>query len=161
MYANKQTRLFSFGRSLASRVSLCGWRKMLSQRSRTRHEHGTVVADGCRRTAPRGQLAEPQREAERLTELRLPAHRLLAQLWLALGDHKQAKHHALAAYRWAWADGEPYVHRYELTKTTELLQKLNVPIPNLPSYDPAKDEPFPCEADVRATIEKLRAEKES
>lgn len=107
-----------------------------------------------------GQLAEPQREAERLAQLRKPAHRLLAQLWLALGDHEQAKHHALAAYRWAWADGEPYVNRYELTRTTELLQQMNVPIPNLPPYDPAKDEPFPWEADVRAAIEKLRAEKE-
>ena len=108
-----------------------------------------------------GQLAEPQREAERLAQLRQPAHRLLAQLWLALGDAEQAKHHALAAYRWAWADGEPYVHRYELTRTTELLQQMNVPIPNLPPYDPAKDEPFPWEADVRAAIEKLKAEKEA
>ncbi len=107
-----------------------------------------------------GQLVEPQREAERLAQLRQPAHRLLAQLWNALGDPAQANHHALAAYRWAWADGEPYVHRYELTKTTELLQQMNVPIPNLPPYDPAKDEPFPWEADVRAAIEKLRAEKE-
>jgi hypothetical protein len=108
-----------------------------------------------------GQLAEPQVEAERLAQLRTPAHRLLAQLWLALGNPEQAKHHALAAYRWAWADGEPYVHRYELTKTTELLQQMNVPVPNLPPYDPAKDEPFPWEADVRAAIEKLRAEKEA
>ena len=106
-----------------------------------------------------GQLAEPQREAERLAQLRKPAHRLLAQLWLALGDPAQAKHHALAAYRWAWADGEPYVNRYELTKTTELLQQMNVPIPNLPPYDPAKDEKLPWEDDVRAAIEKLRAEK--
>ena len=68
--------------------------------------------------------------------------------------------HALAAYKWAWADGEPFVHRYELTKTTELLRQLNVPIPNLPPYDPAKDEPLPWEADVRAAIEKLRAEKQ-
>lgn len=108
-----------------------------------------------------GQLVEPQREAERLAQLRKPAHRTLAQLWLALGDPEQVKHHALAAYRWAWADGEPYVNRYDLTKTTELLQQMNVPIPNLPPYDPAKDEPFPWEADVRAAIEKLRAEKEA
>ena len=51
------------------------------------------------------------------------------------------------------------MHRYELTKTTELLNTLGVPIPNLPPYDPAKDEPFPWEADVRAAIEKLKAEK--
>lgn len=96
-------------------------------------------------------------EAERLAGLRDPAHRLLAQLWLALGDRAKAEHHALAAYKWAWADGELYVHRYELTKTTELLNELGVQIPKLPPYDPAKDEPFPWEADVRAVIEKLKA----
>jgi len=94
-----------------------------------------------------------------LAQLRQPAYRFLAQLWLALGEYEQAKKHALAAYKWAWADGEPYVNRYEVTKTTELLQQMNVPIPNLPPYDPDKDEPFPWEADVRAAIEKLRAEK--
>lgn len=108
-----------------------------------------------------GQLANPREEAERLSQIRDPAHRLLAQLWLALGDPEKGKHHALAAYKWAWADGEPYVHRYELTQTTALLRQMNVPIPNLPPYDPAKDEPFPWEAEVRAAIEKLRAEKEA
>lgn len=103
-----------------------------------------------------GQLDEPQREAERLAGLPRPSHRLLAQLWIALGDTAQAKHHALAAYQWAWADGEPYVHCYELTRTTELLRQMSVPILKLPAYDPAKDEPFPWEADVRAYIEKLR-----
>ena len=98
-------------------------------------------------------------EAERLAGLRQPAHRYLAVLWREIGDLEQAKQHALAAYTWAWADGEPYVHCYELTKTTELLQQMNVPVPVLPPYDPTKDEPFPWEADVRAAIEKLKAEK--
>ena len=108
-----------------------------------------------------GQLANPREEAERLAQLRAPAHRFLAQLWLALGDPSQAMHHALAAYKDAWADGEPYVKRYALTQTTELLRRMNVPIPNLPPYDPAKDEKPPWEADVRAAIEKLRAKKEA
>jgi hypothetical protein len=102
---------------------------------------------------------EARNEAQRLAQLREPAHRNLAQLWQMLGDLDQAKHHALAAYTWAWADGEPYVNRYELTKTTELLNELGIPIPNLPPYDPANDEPFPWEAEVRAAIEKIRAEK--
>jgi tetratricopeptide (TPR) repeat protein len=106
-----------------------------------------------------GQFANSREEAERLAQLRNPAHRLLAQLWLALGDTKQAKEHALAAYKWAWADGEPYVNRYELTQTTELLRQMNVRIPNHPPYDPAKDEKLPWEDDVRAAIEKLKAEK--
>ncbi|MCA8995266.1 MAG: hypothetical protein KDA88_25050, partial [Planctomycetaceae bacterium] len=67
--------------------------------------------------------------------------------------------HAVAAYKWAWADGEPYVRRYELTQTTELLQQMNLPIPNLPPYDPAKDEKLPWEDDVLAAIEKLKAKK--
>ena len=105
------------------------------------------------------QFANSREEAERLAQLRNPAHRLLAQLWLALGDTKQAKEHALAAFKWAWADGEPYVHRYELTQTTELLRQMNVPIPNLPPYEPAKDAKLPWEDDVRAAIEKLKADK--
>lgn len=108
-----------------------------------------------------GQLTgdDARNEAKRLAQLRQPAHRILAMFWSAIGNLDQAKQHALAAYRWAWADGEPYVNRYELTKTAELLQQMDVPIPDLPPYDPAKDEPFRWEADVRAAIEKLRAEK--
>ena len=102
---------------------------------------------------------EARNEAQRLAQLRAPAHRSLGQLWQMLGDLDQAKHHALAAYTWAWADGEPYVNRYELTKSTELLHELGVPIPNLPPYDPANDEPFPWEVSVRAVIEELLAEK--
>jgi hypothetical protein len=104
--------------------------------------------------------ADARSEAERLAQLRRPAHRYFVLLWQAIGDLDQAKHHALAAYKRAWGDGEPYVDRYELTKTTELLNELGVPVPNLPPYDPAKDEPFPWEAEIRAAIEKLRAEKE-
>lgn len=106
-----------------------------------------------------GQLPDPRHEAEQLAKLNEPAHRRLAELWLAIGDHEQAIHHALKAYRWAWADGEPYVHRYELDKSRELLEKLGEPIPDLPPYDPAKDPKLPWEDEVAAAIEKLRAEK--
>jgi hypothetical protein len=106
-----------------------------------------------------GQLADPRREAEQLSNAKRPFHRALADLWLAIGDHEQAKKHALAAYKSAWADGEPYVFRYELNKARALLEALSEPIPNLPPYDPAKDEKFPCEDEVAAAIEKLRAEK--
>jgi hypothetical protein len=107
------------------------------------------------------QLPNPCDEAERLAQLRDPAHRYLSLLWLAIGEREQAKNHAIAAYKWAWADGEPYVHRYELTKTTELLQQLEIPIPNLPPYDVTKDELLPWEADVQAVIKKLRVQKET
>ena len=108
-----------------------------------------------------GLLPNPVDEAERLANLRNPGHRTIAQLWFAIGDREQAKHQALAAYRWAWADGEPYVNRYELTKATELLEGMNVPAPVLQPYDPAKEKTFPWEAEVRAAIEKLGAKKEA
>jgi hypothetical protein len=108
-----------------------------------------------------GQLADPRDEAARLAQFRNPAHRYLAQLWLALGDQEKARHHALASYRSAWGDGEPYVRRYELARTTELLQQMQVPIPNLPPYNPDKDAPIPWAAEVRAAINKLRDEKQA
>ena len=108
-----------------------------------------------------GQLADPRREAEQLANASWLDNCALGELWLALGDREQATKHALAAYQFAWADGEPYVHRYELNKARALLEKLGAEIPNLPPYDPAKDERLPWEDDVAAAIEKLRAEKRS
>lgn len=107
------------------------------------------------------QLPDPRRETEQLAKARQPFHRTLAELWLAIGDHEQSEKHALAAYKLAWADGEPYVHRYELNKACAVLRKLGAEIPMLPAYDPAKDEKFPWEDKVTAAIEKLRAEKEA
>ncbi len=108
-----------------------------------------------------GKIADVQPEAKRLSQLCDPSHRLLAQLWLAIGDPTKAKHHALAAYKWAWADGEPFVRRYELTKSAELLGQLRVPIPELLPYDPTKDELFPWEEEVSAAIAKLRGKKDA
>ncbi|MVM31465.1 DUF4062 domain-containing protein [Spirosoma sp. HMF4905] len=104
------------------------------------------------------QLSDPLEEAERLTQLN-SGSRSLAELWFAIGNLAQAKVHALKAYRWAWADGEPYVYRYELNKTTELLNRMGVEVPNLSPYDPAKEEKFPWEDQIEALIEKLKAEK--
>lgn len=106
------------------------------------------------------QLSDPVQEAERLSQIKKPFNRGLAELWRLIGDTGRAKEHALAAYKWAWADGEPYVRRYELDKTRALLEQLEVEPPHLPSYDPVKDEPLPWETEVIAAIEKLRAQKE-
>jgi hypothetical protein len=56
---------------------------------------------------------------------------------------------------------EGVVHRYELNKARALLEQLGAEIPDLPPYDPAKDEKLPWEDEVAAAIEKLRAEKEA
>jgi hypothetical protein len=108
-----------------------------------------------------GQKEEARSAAERLSAAKNSPDLSLAELWLALGEHERAKKHSLAAYEWAWADGEPYVRRYELNKARALLEKLGAEIPNLPPYDPAKDGKFPCEDEVVAAIARLRAEKEA
>jgi len=106
-----------------------------------------------------GQLSDPRREVEQLANGRSPSHRALGELWLAIGDHEQAKKHALEAYEWAWADGEPYVHRYELNKAIALLEKLGLEIPKLDPYDPTKDGRLPWEDELAATIARLRARR--
>jgi len=106
-----------------------------------------------------GHLSEPRQHAQRLAQAKKPFHRGLAELWLTIGELDRAKWHATAAFEWAWADGEPYVHRYELNKSRALLERLGVEIPNLPPYHPEKDEKLPWEDDVATAIERLRAER--
>ncbi len=106
-----------------------------------------------------GRLAEHRHEAERLSLERSPSHGDLAALWLAIGDSEEAKKHALAAYKWAWADGEPYVRRYELDKARGLLEKLGAENPNLAPYDPDKDDKLPWEQEVADAVAKAKAEK--
>ncbi len=105
-----------------------------------------------------GQLPAPEQEAIRLSGSQGSAQLALAELWDAIGDSAKATEHALAAYRWAWADGEPYVNRYALDRASALLTRLRVEIPRLPAHDPAQDQPVAYEDQVRAFIEKQRAE---
>ena len=108
-----------------------------------------------------GLIDDPRREAQNLENQSQYAPRALAELWLAIGEQDEAKKHALAAYKWAWADGEPYVRRYELNKARALLETLGVEIPNLPPYDASKDEKLPWEDEVAAAIAELRRQQES
>ena len=107
------------------------------------------------------QLPKPRHVAEQLAQARKVSPRALAELWTFIGDNDQAKKHALEAYKRAWADGEPYVNRYELNKSTALLKQLGTEIPKLPPYDPIKEEKLPWEDEVAAAIAKLRAGKKA
>lgn len=107
------------------------------------------------------QLPDPPKEAERLTAVRKPAHLPLANLWQDIGNIERATEHALAAYRHAWADGEPHVHRHELERAASLLKSLGVDTPVLPAYDPATAPPAPWEDKIVAAIEELRAENQA
>ena len=105
------------------------------------------------------QLSDVVTEASFLSRLRDPAHRALAEFWLAIGDRKMAEKHALKAYEKAWADGEPYVFRFELNRAETLLKELDTPIPDLIPYDPAKDPTEPWEGEVENAIDKLRLDE--
>ena len=135
----------------------------LADAVRMARETGSVDADAETRLALArhhlGQLPDPREEAERLAALRDPADLPLAELWQALGDTPRATHHALAAYRWAWADGEPYVHRYELDRATALLTdaRRRDPRPRPPTTrQPTRRSR--SKAQVEAAIEQLRAQ---
>jgi Domain of unknown function (DUF4062) len=99
-----------------------------------------------------GQLPDPRREADRLSGQPGPPDLALAELWDAAGDAERAGRHALDAYRWAWADGAPYVDRYELDRAAALLRRLGVPVPVLPGYDPDRDPQWPFERKLRAAF---------
>lgn len=106
-----------------------------------------------------GQLRDPRREAKQITRAKNPPDRALAELWWAIGDHDLATKHALAAYQWAVADGAPYVRRYEVVKTRILLDKLRVPIPDLPRYAPGSLPKLAWEDQVSTAIANLLSRK--
>jgi hypothetical protein len=101
------------------------------------------------------QLPAAREEALRLSAIRDPAHLPLAELWRALADTGQAAIHAKAAYRYAWADGEPYVRRHALDRAKTLLRQLGGDIPVLPAYDPARYPKEPWEDEIAAAITEL------
>ncbi|MFD9699746.1 DUF4062 domain-containing protein [Lentzea sp. NPDC059081] len=99
-----------------------------------------------------GLVEHPGAEIERFPR----GHALLPDLWIAAGEPERAVRPAIRAHRFAWADGEPYVRRYSLNHASRILEELGVPVPTLPPYDPAKDPELPCEAAVRAYLDKVR-----
>ena len=105
-----------------------------------------------------GELSEPMHVIEQLSQsVDGCNHRNFADLSLAVGDRAGAMHHADAAYKWAWSDGEPYVNWYELNKTRSLLQHLGLKIPNLPHYKPIADKKFPWEDKISSVIRVLQS----
>lgn len=82
-----------------------------------------------------------------------------AEVYLGLGERDKAKEHALKAYKFGWADGPPYINWYMLERAKKVLDALGEPYPDLPPYDPSKQEPIPYEAEIRAFIAELKARR--
>jgi len=104
-----------------------------------------------------GQLSNATQEAERLAGMK--SHIAVAELWLALGELEKAKEIAVEVYEGAWADGEPYVHRYELDQAQAFLEKIGEPIPEMAPYDPSKHEKYDWEIEVETALDKYKAER--
>ena len=84
----------------------------------------------------------------------------VAEVYLEGGDRKKAREHALSGYPWAWADGPAYPNWWELKRCRAVLAAVGEPEPKLPDYDPAKAEPIPCEAEIKAHINALKQRTE-
>jgi tetratricopeptide (TPR) repeat protein len=105
-------------------------------------------------------LAELGRDVDARAELAQGIQRrFAAEAWLALGDRDQARACALNAFRHAWGEGPPHILCYELERSRAILKQLGEPEPQLPAFDPSKVRPIPYEKEIRAAIEKLKAEK--
>ncbi|MEM8999868.1 MAG: DUF4062 domain-containing protein [Bacteroidota bacterium] len=105
------------------------------------------------------EIAAPKILADQLAKKRKPAHLALAELFLAIGEEQKAKLHAHKAYKWAWADGEPFVVYNKLHKARTILEKLGEDVPVLPPYDAHNDKKLPFEDKLLEAIAKLRIEK--
>ncbi|MEM7427384.1 MAG: DUF4062 domain-containing protein [Pseudomonadota bacterium] len=84
----------------------------------------------------------------------------VAEIWRELGEPERAVAAALRAHKSASGSGEPYVDRYYLDRADALLRELGETPPEVPQHDPANDEVFEWEDDVRALIDKTRKERE-
>jgi hypothetical protein len=105
-------------------------------------------------------LAKLNRPDDAKAELARGEKRLYAaEAWKALGDREEWLACTLNAYTWAWGEGPPYIHWYTLKRSRELLAELGHPEPKLPDFDPTKVKPIPYEKEIRAAIERLKAEK--
>ena len=104
-----------------------------------------------------GDLQDARGSAELVSSSHGPAQHWLAELWLAIGDPVRALQHAKRALRWAWADGEPWVRRFELDRARELFERMGEEPPELPPFDPEKVRRFDWEPEVERAIERLEA----
>jgi hypothetical protein len=79
---------------------------------------------------------------------RKPYHDALAELHFELGDRDKARGHALAGYKWWWADGPPWCWHWHLETCRAVMRALGEPEPQLPPFDPARIKPIEYEADI-------------
>jgi hypothetical protein len=100
---------------------------------------------------------ESLRRLPGLHPARRPHDYLARALW-ELGRNTEAISHARDAYRQAWADGPPHCDHWDLRNASELLQTMGVPVPDLPTIDPATVT-VPLEHEIRDYIAALKPKR--
>jgi hypothetical protein len=149
-----------WGKLLYRNTDIQGAVEKFSESVRMARESGIIDADAETRLALArhrvDELPYSVGEAERLAQLRKPAHLPLAELWQSIGDVERARTHARAAFRHACADGGKYVRKYRLREAAELLAALQEEAPP-PDDSVSGDSRFPLERDVREAIDRIRS----
>lgn len=107
-----------------------------------------------RQNEARELIAEAFEEKEKWDVFDL--HNSTATVYLALGEYKLAKEHAIIAYKKSWADGPPYSVWWDLERAKSLLKELDVPEPDMSPFDSAQVRPIPYEEEIRLFIAEIR-----
>jgi tetratricopeptide (TPR) repeat protein len=138
------------------------WQEAYATAQREGVPLGPFLADLARVQAAQGNGAQAKALlAEALALGGLGVALAAVEVYSALGEPAEAKQFVDTAYREAWADGPPYAFVYELGRIRTALQRLGLPEPQLPPYDPSRVQPIPDEAEIRAFIEELKREQQS
>jgi len=88
-----------------------------------------------------------------------------AEAYHALGDMESCKAYLLPGYRWAWADGPPYINWWELDRARALIAALGLDESALQQqmgctpFAESKVEKIPYEDEIVAFIERLEQAK--
>src|SRR5262249_31397867 len=97
---------------------------------------------------------------EALSQLHMPAaydvYNSIAEVFTLTGEIDLSKKYALEAYKFSWADGEPYCWWWGVKRAIKTLIVLKIPIPHLPVYEGKNVASIPHEIEIRDFIKEQK-----
>jgi hypothetical protein len=135
-------------------------RNLFSEAIRIGNESGSPYSAAWGSLARAHLQAGDKQEALRIVKEEGTDNYSAAFIYWKTGHAEIAKEKAIKYYMWAWAQGEPYVYKYDLERVRALLKEMSVEEPQLPVWDESKYKPFAYEEEVKAFIEELKRKKE-
>lgn len=122
--------------------AVIGFQSALTMERESGVQGDTTVARLALALALDGDVAAAHRALDEASEGQGAAQLPLAEAHLTLGNRELAREHVLEGYRWAWADGPPHVHAWELRRCKAVLKELGHPEPTLKSVQDRFDVPL-------------------